>query len=220
MSIRALKTFSKHYQEILEWDVSFADWLAQNNTSMTSVVVTPDAGIQVTHTEANGVSSLVVSGGAAGSSYNIVLLCNAANGLKRRAMVFVRVTGAEASDIVAPAPGVDPYNATLITGAAVAQGAGIARSGNNWVYQCLLLSDAPGATATFRIRVGTGADCVIEFATPGEIGTVTTGSTLNAQGKYQGVGVTYGNAYYPYHAADIVTITGTNPLATVTGAGN
>jgi hypothetical protein len=216
MSIRASKTFSKHYSEVLAYDFSFADWLLKNNTLQLSADVTAPTGLDVQSTSSGGVVHMVIAGGTAGRSYEIVVLMTAANGLKRRGSIRVLVQGMATIISQPGTPSTPQPTGVLITGSAPAAGTAIARVGANWTYECVLEATAPNATATVRVRVGNTSAALLEFDTL----QLTVGSSPQGDGKYRGVKLTFGNLAWPYHAADIVAISGAGAVVTINGSGS
>lgn len=207
--MRPLRRYSKHFRDIALYEVDAADWLASIGSSLGAVDVTVPVGLTVTENVVGTMVELIVGGGQAGKSYRVGVEFTAANDLRKYVEVLVKVFG-RASAIIEAEP------VTLISGSAPATGASVARAGSNWTYECLLVADAAGASATFQIRVGNTPDAATDFGPPI---TVNVSATPDGDGKYRGTAVDEGNQAWAYHAADIVSISGTNAVGSVTGVG-
>lgn len=87
-----LKRFTKHPDETLDYDITFAEWLAARADTVQSFSASVDTGLTLDASEqSGGVIKLWVSGGLAGRTYKAWALLTTAGGRTKRGQVTVRV---------------------------------------------------------------------------------------------------------------------------------
>lgn len=87
----ALKRFTKDPDAVLDYTFDYADWLAEGDT-IASVESTADAGLDVDSTSHTPTTATVwISGGTAGSTYDVVTHVTTADGREDDCTISITV---------------------------------------------------------------------------------------------------------------------------------
>jgi hypothetical protein len=87
-----LGRFVKQPTEILDYDVSYADWFVNRSDTAASAVTSATAGITIQSSTLTGTNiRIVLSGGVAGGTYEITVLLTTSSGIVKEANFIVRV---------------------------------------------------------------------------------------------------------------------------------
>jgi hypothetical protein len=96
MASTTLRRRSKHAGEQLDFDISFADWLAKRGDLIDSFDVTiegPDAALaEVSSSAVNGVVKVWVAAGTPGRTYTIVVLVTTSSNPQRKKRGAMKVS--------------------------------------------------------------------------------------------------------------------------------